>query len=151
REGAYHLLLLAMNLEGYHNLIKLTSIGYLEGFYRKPRIDKAALREFSKGLICSSTCIGGEIPQVLFNRDYSGARTVAETYLEIFGPDRFFFEVQNHGLDEQKLTNPELKDLAKKLGCGLIATNDVHYLNHDDREAHDVLCCISTRDKMSNE
>jgi DNA polymerase III subunit alpha len=151
REGAYHLLLLAQNLEGYRNLIKLTSIGYIEGFYRKPRIDKAALREFSQGLICTSTCLGGEIPTTLLSADYAAARKIAETYLEIFGPDRFFMEVQNHGIDEQRISNPELKDLAGKLGVGVIATNDVHYLRKDDVEAHEVLCCISTRDVMSNE
>ncbi|MBI5863061.1 MAG: DNA polymerase III subunit alpha [Planctomycetes bacterium] len=151
REGAYHLLLLAQDLDGYRNLIKLSSIGYVEGFYRKPRIDKTVLREFSKGLICTSTCLGGEIPTTLLQADYAAARQIAETYLDIFGPDRFFIELQNHGMPEQKTTNPELADLAQKLGVGLIATNDVHYLDHDDKEAHDVLCCISTRDKMSNE
>ncbi|MFN0137402.1 MAG: DNA polymerase III subunit alpha [Phycisphaerae bacterium] len=151
REGAYHLLLLAQDLDGYRNLIKLTSIGYTEGFYRKPRVDKQVLAEFSKGLICTSTCLGGEIPQTLLHADYAAAKEMAETYLKIFGPDRFFMEIQNHGIDEQGQTNPELADLANKLGVGLIATNDVHYLRKDDREAHDVLCCISTRDKMSNE
>lgn len=151
REAAYHLLLLAMNLDGYRNLIKLASIGYLEGFYYKPRIDKEALREFSNGLICTSTCLGGEIPQALLQRDAAAARRVAETYLEIFGPDRFFIELQNHGMSEQRMTNPELRELADKLGVGVIATNDVHYLSHGDVEAHEVLCCISTRAKMSEE
>ena len=150
REGAYHLLLLAQDMDGYRNLIKLTSIGYVEGFYRKPRVDKHVLAEFSKGLICTSTCLGGEIPQTLLHADYAAAKETAETYLKIFGPDRFFIEIQNHGIDEQGQTNPELVDLANKLGVGVIATNDVHYLRREDREAHDVLCCISTRDKMSN-
>lgn len=150
REGAYHLLLLAMNLEGYRNLIKLTSIGYLEGFYRKPRIDKAALREFSAGLICTSTCLGGEIPTTLLQADYAAAKECAETYLDIFGPDRFFIELQNHGIPEQAQTNPALNDLARKLGVATIATNDVHYLAYDDEPAHQVLCCISTRDKLAN-
>lgn len=151
REGAYHQLLLAMNLEGYRNLIKLTSIGYVEGFYKKPRIDKEVLREFSGGLICTSTCLGGEVPTALLRADYAAAKEAAETFLEIFGPNRFFIELQNHGIEDQNLANPELADLAKRLGVAMIATNDVHYLNHEDREAHDVLCCISTRDKMSNE
>ncbi|TWT40420.1 DNA polymerase III subunit alpha [Phycisphaerae bacterium RAS1] len=150
REGAYHLLLLAMNLEGYRNLIKLTTIGYLEGFYRKPRIDKAALSKFSAGLICTSTCLGGEIPTTLLQADYAAAKECAETYLRIFGPDRFFIELQNHGIPEQAQTNPELNDLARKLGVATIATNDVHYLAHDDEPAHQVLCCISTRDKLAN-
>lgn len=151
REGAYHQLLLAMNEEGYRNLIKLTSIGYVEGFYKKPRIDKEVLREFSAGLICTSTCLGGEVPTALLRADYAAAKEAAETFLSIFGPDRFFIELQNHGIEDQNLANPELADLAKRLGVAMIATNDVHYLNHEDREAHDVLCCISTRDKMSNE
>lgn len=151
RESAYHLLLLAMSLEGYYNLIKLASIGYVEGFYRKPRVDKDVLREFSKGLICTSTCLGGEIPQELLTRDASSARKMAETYLDIFGSDRFLIELQNHGLPEQKQTNPELNALAKRLGVATIATNDVHYLNADDHEAHDVLCCISTRARVKDE
>ncbi|QOJ13755.1 MAG: DNA polymerase III subunit alpha [Planctomycetia bacterium] len=150
-EASYHLLLLAQNLEGYRNLMRLASIGYTEGFYYKPRIDKSVLREHSAGLICTSTCLGGEIPQALLRRDMSAARAVAETYLDIFGPDRFFIEVQNHGMQEQALTNPELKELAQKLGVGLIATNDVHYLAHSDVEAHDVLCCISTRARVQDE
>jgi DNA polymerase-3 subunit alpha len=141
---SYHLLLLAMNLEGYRNLIRLSSIGYTEGFYRKPRIDKEVLREHSEGLICTSTCIGGEIPQAFLTRDRKAAEDLAKTYLEIFGPDRFFVELQNQGLDEQRTLNPELIDLADRVGVGVIATNDVHYLEHEDVEAHDILCCINT-------
>ncbi len=144
KKESFHLLLLAMNLEGYRNLMRLTSIGYTEGFYRKPRIDKEVLREFSGGLICTSACIGGEIPQTLLNRDRAAAEDVAKTYLEIFGPDRFFVELQDHNISEQKTLNPELVEMANRLGVGLIATNDVHYLEHDDVEAHDVLCCINT-------
>ena len=151
REAAYHLLLLATNLTGYHNLIKLASIGYLEGFYYKPRIDKQVLREFSAGLICTSTCLGGEVPQALTRADASAAKQVAEEYLSIFGADRFFIELQDHGMEEQKRINPELNDLARRLGVATIATNDVHYLTHEDVEAHDVLCCIATRSRVSDE
>ncbi len=151
REGAYHLLVLAMNMQGYRNLIKLSSIGYLEGFYYKPRIDKEVLAEFSEGLICTSTCLGGEIPQRLVHTDYAAAKEVAEEYLRIFGPDRFFIELQNHGIEEQLQINPELVDLANRLGVATIATNDVHYLTHDDVEAHDVLCCIATRARVDEE
>jgi len=151
REASYHLLLLAMNLAGYRNLIKLSSIGYTEGFYYKPRIDKVVLRELSDGLICTSTCLGGEIPQKLASVDYAAARRLAEQYLDIFGPERFFMELQDHGMDEQKQINPELVDLANKLGVATIATNDVHYLTRDDAEAHDVLCCISTRARVADE
>ena len=149
-EASYHLLLLAQNLAGYHNLIKLASIGYLEGFYYRPRIDKAVLRELSGGLICTSTCLGGEIPQALCKHNLAAAKEVAEEYLRIFGPDRFFIELQNHGLPEQREINPELAGLARRLGVGMLATNDVHYLSHDDVEAHDVLCCISTRAHLSD-
>ena len=137
---SFHLLVLAMNLEGYHNLMRLSSIGYTEGFYRKPRIDKEVLHEHSAGLICTSTCIGGEVPQAFMNSDRKRAKELAETYLDIFGPERFFIELQDHGMEEQKMLNPELIDLANQLGAPLIATNDVHYLEHDDVEAHDILC-----------
>jgi DNA polymerase-3 subunit alpha len=141
---AFHLLLLAMNLEGYQNLIRLTSIGYTEGFYRRPRIDLNVLRELSGGLICTSACIGGEVPQAFLNGDRAAAEDRAKAYLEIFGPDRFFIELQDHAMPEQRLINPELVDIARRLGVGTIATNDVHYLEHEDVEAHDVLCCINT-------
>jgi len=151
KKEAFHLLLLAMNLEGYRNLLRLSSIGYKEGFYRKPRIDKEVLREYSAGLLCTSTCLGGEIPQMLLNRDQRSAEDLAKTYLEIFGPDRFFIELQDHGLDEQRLINPELVDMGRRLGVGMIATNDVHYLEHGDVEAHDVLCCINTGKLVADE
>jgi DNA polymerase-3 subunit alpha len=150
-EVAYHLLLLAQDLDGYRNLMKLTSRGYLEGFYYKPRIDKELLREFSRGLICTSTCLGGEIPQACTREDAAAAKAIAEEYLSIFGPERFFIELQNHGLPEQKAINPELDGLARRLGIATVATNDVHYLTHDDVAAHDVLCCISTRSKVKDE
>src|SRR5688500_1401345 len=140
-ESAFHLLLLAQDLEGYQNLIKLSSIAYREGFYYKPRIDKEVLREYSKGLIATSACLGGEVASSLLKRDAKAARAAAETYAEIFG-ERFFIEVQKH-IKEQDQVNPELVDVAKKLGVGLVATNDVHFLNKEDHFAHDVLCCIS--------
>ncbi|MGD2108803.1 MAG: DNA polymerase III subunit alpha [Phycisphaerae bacterium] len=148
---AYHLLLLAMNREGYQNLMRLASIGYLEGFYYKPRIDKEVLREFSGGLLCTSTCIGGEIPQTFLHADRAAAKRLAVEYLEIFGPDRFFVELQDHGIEEQRTLNPELVDLANRLGVGTIATNDVHYLQAEDVEAHDVLCCINTSALLSED
>jgi DNA polymerase-3 subunit alpha len=150
KDTAYHQLLLAQDLTGYQNLIKLASIGYREGFYYKPRIDKETLREFSDGLICTSTCLGGIIPQAILNRDQSFAEELAKTYLDIFSPDRFFIELQDHGIDLQRTINPVLTDMAKRLGVGTIVTNDVHYLEHDDVEAHDVLCCISTGKLVSD-
>ncbi len=150
-KDSYHLLLLATNREGYQNLLHLATIGYTEGFYRRPRIDKEVLREFSAGLICTSTCIGGEIPQAFLKRDRAVAEDFAKTYLEIFGPDRFFMEIQDHGITEQKTLNPELVEMAQRLGVAVIATNDVHYLDHDDAEAHDVLCCINTGRLLTEE
>lgn len=142
-EAAYHLLLLAQNLEGYKNLLKLSRISFMEGFYYKPRIDKETLREFSKGIICTSSCLGGEVANTLLKKNAKASRQAAETYLEIFGPDRFFIEVQKH-IKEQDEVNPELAELAKKLGVGLVGTNDVHFLKKDDYHAHNCLCCIST-------
>ncbi|MCG3180186.1 MAG: DNA polymerase III subunit alpha [Phycisphaerae bacterium] len=143
-EASYHLLLLAANRTGYLNLLKLNTIAFQEGFYYRPRIDKEVLREHSEGLICTSACLGGEVPTALLMKDMAAARQMAETYLEIFGPDRFFIEIQDHGIPEQRQTNPELVELARRLGVGVILTNDIHYLNHEDHEAHDVLCCINT-------
>jgi DNA polymerase-3 subunit alpha len=150
-ETAFHLLLLAENLEGYHNLLKLSSRAYREGFYYKPRIDKEILMEHRKGLIATSACLGGEIPSAFMKRKkLSDAKAIAETYMEIFGPDRFFIEVQNH-IKEQNDVNPELADLAKKCGIGLVATNDVHFLTAEDHRAHDVLCCISMGKLLTDE
>jgi DNA polymerase-3 subunit alpha len=150
-EASYHLLLLAMNHVGYQNLLKLATIGYCEGFYYRPRIDKQVLTDLSDGLICSSTCLGGEIPQALIKGDSERARQIAEQYLRIFGPDRFLIELQDHGMPEQRAINPELAELAQRLGIGCIVTNDVHYLEHDDAEAHDVLCCINTGARLEEE
>jgi DNA polymerase-3 subunit alpha len=149
--AAYHLLLLAENLQGYQNLLKLSSTSYRDGFYHKPRIDKAVLREHSAGLIATSACLGGEIPSAFLKRDAKTAKQIAETYLEIFGPDRFFIEVQKQGIAEQDMVNPELADLGKRLGVGLVATNDVHFLNKEDHHAHDVLCCISMGKLITDE
>ena len=150
-ETAYHLLLLAQNLEGYHNLLKLSSRAYREGFYYKPRIDKEILREHHAGLIATSACLGGEIPSAFMKKQkLAEAKAVTETYLDIFGPDRFYIEVQNH-IKEQNEVNPELAELAKKTGIGLVATNDVHFLTAEDHRAHDVLCCISMGRLVSDE
>ncbi len=151
KEASYHLLLLARNRAGYQNLLKLASLAYREGFYYRPRIDKEVLRQYADGLICTSTCLGGEIPQAIMHEDRRAAEEIAKIYLDIFGEENFFIELQDHGLREQKLTNPELADVAKRLGIGCIVSNDVHYLEHADVEAHDVLCCISTGKKLTDE
>ena len=150
-ESAFHLLLLAQNLEGYQNLLKLTSLSYKEGFYYKPRIDKEILRVHSGGLIATSACLGGEVCGALMKRDMKSARGVAEIYADIFGQDRFFIEVQDNGIPEQDQVNPELAELAQKLGVGLVATNDVHFLEKDDHFAHDCLCCISMGKQQSDD
>ncbi len=141
-EAAFHLILLAQNREGYQNLIKLSSLSYREGFYYKPRIDKEILRQYSKGLIATSACLGGEVASAFLKRDMKFAKQTAETYIDIFGPDKFFIEVQKH-IPEQDQVNPELASLAKRLGVGLVGTNDVHFLKKEDHHAHDCLCCIS--------
>ncbi|HEY0008327.1 MAG TPA: DNA polymerase III subunit alpha, partial [Tepidisphaeraceae bacterium] len=150
-ESAYHLLLLAKNLEGYQNLIKLSSLSYREGFYYKPRIDKEILRQYSKGIIATSACLGGEVASRIHRKqDLKAARAAAQTYLDIFGPDHFFIEVQKH-IKEQEAVNPELAEIAKKMGVGLVGTNDVHFLTADDHHAHDCLCCISTGRLITDE
>lgn len=150
-EASYHLLLLARNQTGYHNLIKLSSIAYREGFYYKPRIDREVLSAHAEGLICTSGCLGAEIPQALLREDRQAAEEIARYYLELFGEENFFIELQDHGMDEQKQINPLLADMARRYGLGMIATNDVHYLEHADVEAHDVLCCINTNKKLDDE
>ena len=142
-DAAYHLILLAENTAGYRNLLKLTSAGYTEGFYYRPRIDKGILAELNEGLIATSACLKGEIAALLAAGNEKAAQAAAESCLKIFGPDRFFIELQVHENDDPKINNG-LINLANKVGIGLIATNDVHFLEEDDYEAHNCLCCIST-------
>jgi len=150
KEGGYHLLLLAQDRTGYANLLKLASIAYLDGFYYKPRIDREVLEQFATGLICTSACLAGEIPAALMSGDRARARQIAEWYISVFGPDRFFIELQKH-IPEQDRVNPDLIDLADQLGIGCLATNDVHFLTEQDHASHDVLCCISTGKLLSDE
>jgi len=142
-DAAFHLVLLAENNTGYKNLLKLSSAGYLEGFYYRPRIDKELLAELNEGLICTSACLKGEIASLLAKGDQSGAASAAQGYAKIFGPERFFIEIQNHE-DDDPHTRQALIDLAQKLSLPLVATNDIHFLAEDDYEAHNCLCCIST-------
>ncbi len=142
-DAAYHLILLAENNTGYRNLLNLASIGYTEGFYYRPRIDKEVLAEFSEGLICASACLKGEVTSAVAAGNEKAARAAAESYVEIFGPERFFIELQRHEGDVPDVCEG-LIDLANRMGLGLIATNDVHFLNADDYEAHNCLCAIST-------
>jgi DNA polymerase-3 subunit alpha len=142
-DAAYHLILLAENNIGYQNLLKLASIGFTEGFYYRPRIDKQILTELNEGLICTSACPKGEIAAELVRGNEKAACLAVESYLKIFGPDRFFIEIQKHEGDNPNILQG-LIDLAKKKGLGLVATNDVHFLEQDDHEAHNCLCAIST-------
>ncbi|HXV75384.1 MAG TPA: DNA polymerase III subunit alpha [Candidatus Polarisedimenticolaceae bacterium] len=140
----YHLILLAENYAGYKNLIRLASIGYLEGFYYRPRIDKQLLAQHSEGLVCLSACLAGEIPTFLNHDQYDRAVRAAGELRELFGPERFWLELQDHGIQAQHKVNVALPKLARELGLPMVASNDCHYLLPDDHEAHDVLVCIST-------
>ncbi|MGI5882616.1 MAG: DNA polymerase III subunit alpha [Dethiobacteria bacterium] len=140
----YHLVLLAKDQEGYRNLLKIVSAGYLEGFYYKPRVDKELLSRHSRGLIALSGCLAGEIPELLLKGDKEKALETALWYRETFGEEDFFLELQDQGLPEQRELNRMLLALGEEAGIPLVATNDVHYLEREDAEAHDVLLCIQT-------
>lgn len=140
----HHLVLLCENEEGYKNLIKMVSDSFTEGFYSKPRIDKALLKEHSKGLIALSACLQGEIPAKLTNGDYNGALELAREYQEIMGEGNFFIEVQNHGIPEQERILPLLVKLSRETGIPLVATNDCHYLTKEDARVQKILVCIQT-------
>ncbi|MDR3348596.1 MAG: DNA polymerase III subunit alpha [Acidaminococcales bacterium] len=142
--GNYHLILLAEDNTGYHNLIKIVSAAQLEGFYYKPRADKELLRRHSEGLICLSACLAGEIPAKILAGDYGGARAAIEEYIGIYGKDNFFLEAQNHFLPEDRKVNDALRGFAREYGLGLVATNDSHYIERADSEAQDILLCIQT-------
>lgn len=150
-ESYYHLVLLAKNNIGYKNLVKIVSCGYTEGFYYKPRVDKELLRTHSEGLICLSACIAGEIPALLLKGDSVGAEKLAQEYKEIFGAENFFIELQDHGIPEQKRVNTLLIELARKFDIGLVATNDLHYIDKADGECHDVLLCIQMGKTVDDE
>ncbi|MDQ6664625.1 MAG: DNA polymerase III subunit alpha [Acidobacteriota bacterium] len=145
-----HLVLLCENQEGYRNLIDLVSTGFLEGFYYKPRIDKDLLAGHSKGLIALSACLRGDINETLLADRYDEGRKLAHTYRDIFGKANFFLEVQDHGLDQDKIVTPALNRLSIETGIPLVATNDSHYLRKDDARAHEILMCIQTGKTMSD-
>jgi DNA polymerase-3 subunit alpha len=149
--GNNHLVLLSENLEGYHNLIKLVSAGFLEGFYYKPRIDYDLLAKHSKGLIALSACLKGPVTEAVVDKKYDQARENAYRLRDIFGKNNFFLEIQDQGLEIEKGVNPELVRLSKESGIPLVATNDCHYLHHDDAHAQEVLLCIQTGKTMSDE
>lgn len=146
----YHLILLAKDETGYRNLMKLCSIGHLEGFHYKPRIDREVLEKYHEGIICLSACLGGEVPQHLLQGRYEEAKKSAIWYKTVFGDD-YYLELQDHGIREQKQVNPLLMKLAGELSIPLVATNDVHYLETTDAEVQDVLICIGTGKSVDDE
>ncbi len=145
-----HLILLAKNNEGYKNLTKLVSMGFTEGFYYKPRIDKEILEKYHDGLICCSACLAGEVNQALLRDDFEKAKEVALWFKNVFGED-YYLEVQNNGIKEQIVANQKLVQLSRELNIPLVATNDAHYSRKEDAYNHEVLLCIQTGKKMNDE
>ncbi len=143
-DGGFHMVLLAKNATGYQNLMKLTSAGFLEGFYHRPRIDKELLRAHSEGLIATSACLKGEVNWNLLAGRTEDAVATARELEEIFGKGNFFLEIQNHGLDKEELLIPKVAAISRETGIPLVVTNDCHYLRQQDAEAHDALLCIQT-------
>ncbi len=143
KEKRYHLVLLAKNQQGYKNLMKLTSMSFIDGFYHKPRMTKSNLKKYSQGLIALSACVQGEIPQLILNGENEKVIQTIQDYKDIFR-DGFYLELQDHGLDKEKIVSPKIIEFAKKTNTPLVVTNDCHYLRKSDAEAHDVLLCIQT-------
>lgn len=151
QERLKHLILLAETMEGYQNLTKIVSRGFTEGFYRKPRVDHELLRSHSKGLIALSACIQGEIPQCILQENPEGARRALETYIDIYGTENFFLEIQNHGLPAEVKAQEALLALAKEYGVGIVCSNDFHYVLKEDADAQDIKVCIATGAKVAEE
>ena len=147
----YHLVLLAENNTGYQNLMKIVSKGFVDGFYYKPRIDEEVMQEYHEGIIALSACLAGEVPRYLEKGLYEEAKEAAKRHLEIFGEGNYFLELQDHGIPLQRQVNQGIMRLSKELNIPLVATNDCHYINADDWEAHDILLCIQTGKKVSDE
>ena len=147
----YHLVLLAENDTGYHNLIKIVSAGFTEGFYYKPRVDYEILRKYSEGIIALSACLAGIVPRLIIRGNYEKAKEEALRLRDIFGKDNFFLELQDHGIPEQKTVNSQLLRMSAEEHIPLVCTNDVHYTYAEDAEAHDILLCIQTGKKLKDE
>jgi DNA polymerase III subunit alpha len=150
RDVYHHLVLLAANEQGYRNLIRLVTAGHLEGYYYKPRIDKELLAKHQEGLIALTACLGGEIPELIVRDEPDKARASIDWYKQVFGPERFYLELQNHQLAEQQKVNRQLLEWSKEFGLKLVATNDVHYLEKKHSHAHDTLICIGTQTVLSD-
>ena len=147
----HHLVLLAENDTGYHNLMKIVSRGFTEGFYYKPRVDKELLKQYHEGIIALSACLAGEISDAIVRGQYEKAKAAALEFQDIFGKDNFFLEMQDHGIPQQKTVNQALIRMSRETGIKLVATNDVHYTFAEDAEPHDILLCIQTGKKVSDE
>ena len=145
-----HLILLAKNMQGYHNLCKIVSLGFTKGYYYKPRVDKEILKEYHEGIICSSACLAGEVASNILNNDIEKAKEAALWYKSVFGDD-YYLEIQNNGIKEQVIVNQKLMQLSRELNIPLVATNDSHYLKKEDAYNHEVLLCIQTGKRMSDE
>src|SRR3989338_10618067 len=150
KDASFHLLLLCKDEEGYHNLMRLVSIVYLEGFYYRPRIDKEVLARHSRGLIGLTSCMKGEIPHLLRNNQFNLALKCADDFAHIFGKDNFYLEAQENSLAEQAVANQGVYRIAKELSLPVAATNDVHYLTKDMSKAHEALLCIQTQNTLDN-
>lgn len=150
-ERYYHLVLLAETDQGYHNLSKIVTRGFTEGFYYKPRVDMEVLEKYHEGIIALSACLAGEVATHLRKNDYDGARDAAIKYRNIFGEDNYFLEMQDHGIPDQATVNAGVMRLSKELGIPMVVTNDSHYIYAEDWEAHDVLLCIQTNRKVQDE
>ena len=147
----YHLVLLAENDTGYHNLMKIVSRGFTEGYYYKPRVDREVLQEFHEGIIALSACLAGEVATYLRQGFYEEAKKAALEHVEIFGGNNYFLELQDHGIDDQQTVNQGLLRMSQETGIPLVATNDIHYVKKEDAEAHDILLCIQTGKKVADE
>ncbi len=150
-ERYYHLILLAENDQGYHNLMKIVSRGFTEGYYYKPRVDREVLETYHEGIICLSACLAGEVQKLLARGNYEEAKKAALWHEATFGKGNYYLELQDHGLPEQKNVNQQLLRLSQDTGIELVATNDVHYTYETDVDSHDILLCIQTGKKLSDE
>ncbi len=147
----FHLILLAENNQGFKNIMKIVSLAFVDGYYYKPRVDKEVLKKYSKGIIATSACLGGEVQRFILDRDLDAAKAAALEYREIFGENNFFLELQDHGMPEQARVNRELIKISEELNFPLTVSNDVHYLDRDDAKSHDVLLCIQTGKTINEE
>ncbi|MFZ7121700.1 MAG: DNA polymerase III subunit alpha [Eubacteriaceae bacterium] len=146
-----HLILLAKNNLGYKNLMKIVSIGFVDGFYYKPRIDKNILKKYSEGLICLSACLAGDIPRAILNNNIEKAKDLVREYTDLFGKNNFYLELQNHHMEEQLRVNDQLIKLSREMDVPLVATNDVHYIDKKDAKSHEILLCIQTATNIDDE